>query len=80
LITRQVRLNHRRRFREHVLEPIEEQRVHVREVARVFVRRPSARRGAALQNTRRHFPYQWHHDLWRSTQRINNGRDAVHYR
>ena len=40
LIARRVWLNYRFRLAEHVVEPIEEQRVNMREVARVFVRRP----------------------------------------
>ena len=40
LIARRVWLNDRFRLAEHVVEPIKEQRVNMREVARVFVRRP----------------------------------------
>lgn len=38
LVAGQVRLNHRRRMADHVFQPIEEQRVHVRQMACVLVR------------------------------------------
>src|SRR5215212_4572949 len=78
MITGQVRPNNRRGVRQHALEPIEKQGMHVREMTSVFVSRPAARPWSPLQDTWRDLTHEWQHDVWRPTQRVNNGRDSVH--
>lgn len=78
LIAGQVRLNHGRGSLQHVLEPIEEQGVHVSQMTRVLVRGPAARGGASLQDTWRHFAHEGHHDVWGATQCVEDGAGGVH--
>ena len=78
LITGEVRLNHRRGIRQHVLEPVEKEAMHVREMTGVFVSRPAARRRPPFQDAWRNLPHEWHYDVGRSTQRVNDGTDSIH--
>lgn len=43
MVTGKVRANYRGRLAQHSVEPFEEQSVHVRKVARVFMNRPPLR-------------------------------------
>ena len=79
LFARQVWANHRCRITQHVLEAVEKERVHVREVAGVFVSRPPARSRSALQDSVRDFTDERHHYVRRTAQRVNDGDNAVQW-
>ena len=68
-----VRRDHRRRRREHQVEPIEEELVHVREVARMLVRRPLSRRRATLQDRRRNLAHERNDEVGSALERVDDG-------
>ncbi|HMA22736.1 MAG TPA: hypothetical protein VKP00_02050, partial [Gemmatimonadaceae bacterium] len=57
LVARQVGTDNRRRVSKHVIQPIEEHRMHVREMTRVLVGGPPLRRRPPLEDGWRHFPH-----------------------
>ena len=80
LIAGQIWLNHRRRMRQHVLETIEEEAMHVCEMTRVFVSGPPPWRRPPLENVSRHLLHERHYDIWGAAQRVNDGSDSLHVR
>ena len=77
LFARQVWANHRRRITQHLLEPVEKKRVHVREVAGVLVSGPPTRSRSALEDRVRDFTDERHHEVGCTAQRVNDGDGAV---
>ena len=78
LIARPIGLNHGCRVRQHLLEPIEEEAVHVREMTRVFVGGPAPRRRSSLENRWRHLAHERQHDVRRAPQRIDDRPGSIH--
>src|SRR6185369_15610521 len=78
LLAGEVRTNDGPRVTQHVVEPIEEHRVHMREVTGMFVRRPPTRSRPAFQNWRRHFLHQRNHDVGGSAQGVDYCGNAIH--
>ena len=71
---RVVRRDHRRRFAQHLIEPAEEQAVHVGQVTRLLVGRPAPRRRTTLQQRRRHLAHQRHDD---AAERVRSRRSRA---
>src|SRR6185436_3853308 len=66
LLTGQVRLYHRLGLAQQEVEPVEEEPVHVREVAGMLVRRPALRFWPTLENLLRDLAHHRDDDLWRA--------------
>jgi hypothetical protein len=60
-----------------VLEPVEKERMHVSEVAGVFVSGPPARSRSALEDSLRDFADERHHDVRCTAERVKDGDNAV---
>lgn len=65
-------------MRQHPFETIEEEGMHVREMACVLVRGPPSWRRPPSENRCRHLPHERHDDVWGAPQRVNNGSDRIH--
>src|SRR5688572_11952391 len=63
---------------QHELEPVEEEGVHMREMARMLMRGPATWSWAPLQDVRRDFLHERQDDLRCSAQGINDGGNTVH--
>ena len=60
-----------------MLEPVEKESVHVREVAGVFVSGPPARSRSALEGSPGDFTNERHHNVRCTAQRVDYGDSAV---